>query len=134
VSKEEAPRILSLAGHDVAVTHPSKPYFSKLAKLSKLAIVEYYVAVSEGALAAIRDRPIVLKRFVNGAESEPFYQKRAPEKTMLLASPGSSTSGVSSSIPTPSGAAISIILTSFEWISIPVPAFPGRTCDSSPWR
>ncbi len=26
----------------------------------------------------IRDRPIVLKRFVNGAEGEAFYQKRAP--------------------------------------------------------
>jgi DNA ligase D-like protein (predicted polymerase) len=80
VSKEEAPVILSLLGHEVAVTHPSKPYFTKQARLTKLDIVNYYVAVAEGALGGIRDRPIVLKRFVNGAESEPFYQKRAPEK------------------------------------------------------
>jgi bifunctional non-homologous end joining protein LigD len=80
VSKEEAPFILTLSGHEVAVTHPSKPYFTKQARLTKLDIVRYYVAVADGALTGIRDRPIVLKRFVNGAESEPFYQKRAPEK------------------------------------------------------
>src|SRR6188508_1149184 len=80
VSKEEAPVILSLLGHEVAVTHPSKPYFTKQTRLTKLDIVNYYVAVAEGALTGIRDRPIVLKRFVNGAEAEPFYQKRAPEK------------------------------------------------------
>jgi bifunctional non-homologous end joining protein LigD len=34
--------------------------------------------VAPGALAGIRDRPLVLKRFVGGAEGEPFYQKRAP--------------------------------------------------------
>jgi bifunctional non-homologous end joining protein LigD len=80
VSKEEAPVILSLSGHEVPVTHPSKPYFTKQAHLSKLDIVNYYVAVAEGALTGIRDRPLVLKRFVNGAEAEPFYQKRAPDK------------------------------------------------------
>jgi bifunctional non-homologous end joining protein LigD len=80
VSKEEAPVILSLSGHEVSVTHPSKPYFTKQTRLTKLDIVNYYVAVAEGALIGIADRPIVLKRFVNGAESEPFYQKRAPEK------------------------------------------------------
>jgi bifunctional non-homologous end joining protein LigD len=40
--------------------------------------VRYYLKVAPGAIAGIRDRPIVLKRFVNGAEGEPFYQKRAP--------------------------------------------------------
>jgi len=80
VSKEEAPVTLSLSGRDVAITHPSKPYFTRHARLTKLDIVQYYVAVAEGALAGIRDRPIVLKRFVNGADAEPFYQKRAPDK------------------------------------------------------
>jgi DNA ligase D-like protein (predicted polymerase) len=80
LSKEEAPFILSLSGREVAITHPSKPYFTKQAQLSKLDIIQYFVAVAEGALTGIRDRPIVLKRFVNGAEAEPFYQKRAPEK------------------------------------------------------
>jgi bifunctional non-homologous end joining protein LigD len=80
VSKEEAPVTLALSGQEVAITHPSKPYFSRQARLTKLDIVNYYVAVAEGALGGIRDRPIVLKRFVNGAEAEPFYQKRAPDK------------------------------------------------------
>jgi bifunctional non-homologous end joining protein LigD len=80
VSKDEPAHILSLLGHEVQVTHPSKPYFTKQVKLTKLDIVQYYVSVAEGALAPIRDRPIVLKRFVNGAEAQPFYQKRAPDK------------------------------------------------------
>lgn len=77
---DEEPVILTLGGHEVRVTHPSKPYFAKAAKVSKLEIVQYYVSVAEGALLGIRDRPVVLKRFVNGAAAPPFYQKRAPEK------------------------------------------------------
>ena len=80
VAKEEAPEVLSVDGREVRITHPSKPYFSREARLSKLDLVRYYLSVAEGALAGIRDRPIVLKRFVNGAEGEAFYQKRAPEK------------------------------------------------------
>jgi len=80
VSKEEAAEVLSIQGREVRITNPHKPYFTKQAKLSKLDIVRYYQAVAEGALGGIRDRPIVLKRFVDGAEGEAFYQKRAPEK------------------------------------------------------
>jgi bifunctional non-homologous end joining protein LigD len=78
VTKEEA-EVLSIEGRDVRVTHPSKPYFSKETKLTKLDVVRYYLAVAPGALRGIVDRPIVLKRFVNGAEGAVFYQKRAPE-------------------------------------------------------
>jgi DNA ligase D-like protein (predicted polymerase) len=78
--KKEDVEVLSLGGHDVRVTHPAKPYFSREAKLSKLDVVRYYLAVAPGALRGIRDRPIVLKRFVDGAEGEAFYQKRAPEQ------------------------------------------------------
>ena len=80
MGKEEAAAVLSVQGREVRITNPQKPYFTKQAKLSKLDIVQYYLAVAEGALAGIRDRPIVLKRFVDGAEGEAFYQKRAPEK------------------------------------------------------
>jgi len=76
--KEEAAEVLSIDGREVRITHPSKPYFSKQIKVSKLDLVRYYLSVAPGALAGIVDRPIVLKRFVNGAESEPFYQKRSP--------------------------------------------------------
>ena len=78
MGKEEAAEVLSIEGRDVRVTHPEKLYFSKQTKLSKLDLVRYYLSIAPGALAGIQDRPIVLKRFVNGAEGEAFYQKRAP--------------------------------------------------------
>src|SRR5262249_440530 len=71
--------ILTINDRQVAVTHPDKPYFSKQTKLSKLDLVRYYLSVAPGALLGIQDRPIVLKRFVHGAEGEAFYQKRPPE-------------------------------------------------------
>ncbi|MBE7158321.1 MAG: DNA polymerase domain-containing protein [Rhodospirillales bacterium] len=74
----EAVEVLEVAGHSVRITHPEKLYFSREVQLSKLDIVRYFLSVAPGALRGIRDRPIVLKRFVNGAEAEPFYQKRAP--------------------------------------------------------
>ena len=80
MAKEEAAEVLSIAGREVRVTHPGKPYFSQATQLSKLDVVRYYLAVAPGALAGIRDRPIVLKRFVDGAHGQPFYQKRAPDK------------------------------------------------------
>ena len=78
MSSDEAAEILSIEGREVRVTHPGKLYFSRQVKVSKLDLVRYYLAVAPGALQGIRDRPVVLKRFVNGAEAEPFYQKRAP--------------------------------------------------------
>ncbi len=78
MKKEEAAEVLSIEEREVRVTHPEKLYFSQQTKLSKLDLVRYYLAVAPGALAGIQDRPIVLKRFVNGAEGEAFYQKRAP--------------------------------------------------------
>jgi len=80
MAKEEAAEVLSVNGREVRVTHPDKPYFTRGVKLSKLEIVQYYLSVAEGAVAGIRDRPVVLKRFVDGAETQPFYQKRAPTK------------------------------------------------------
>ncbi len=77
MGKEEV-ELLTIEAREVRVTHPDKPYFSRQVKLSKLDIVRYYLAIAPGALAGIRNRPIVLKRFVNGAEGEAFYQKRAP--------------------------------------------------------
>jgi bifunctional non-homologous end joining protein LigD len=71
--------ILQLAGHEVTVSNPEKVYFPK-ARITKLELVQYYLAVAEGALRAVARRPQILKRFVDGAEGEPFYQKRAPVK------------------------------------------------------
>ena len=76
-SKEQA-EVLSIDGREVRITHPDKPYFTLQTKVTKLELVRYYLSIAPGALNGIRDRPIVLKRFVNGAEGEAFYQKRAP--------------------------------------------------------
>jgi bifunctional non-homologous end joining protein LigD len=97
VAKEEAPEILDVGGREVRVTHPGKLYFSREVKLTKLDLVRYYLSVAGGALAGIRDRPIVLKRFVDGAEGEAFYQKRAPSsrpdwlRTVTLSFPSGRT-------------------------------------------
>ena len=89
--------ILALGGRKVPISNPDKLYFSKQAKVSKLELVNYYLSVASGALNGIRDRPLVLKRFVNGAEGEAFYQKRAPEhrpewiRTVTLSFPSGRT-------------------------------------------
>jgi len=77
VAKPDASQVLLIHGREVQITHPDKLYFSQ-AGISKLDLVRYYLSVAPGALAGIRDRPVVLKRFVNGAEQPAFYQKRAP--------------------------------------------------------
>ena len=82
-SAKEQVQVLSIDGREVRVTNPDKPYFSLERKLSKLELVRYYLSIAPGALAGIRDRPIVLKRFVDGAEGQAFYQKRAPTNRPL---------------------------------------------------
>ncbi|HKA13535.1 MAG TPA: non-homologous end-joining DNA ligase [Myxococcota bacterium] len=97
MAEKDPPQILEIDGREVRITHPNKPYFTAQARLSKLDVVRYYLSVSEGALRGIRDRPIVLKRFVDGAEGEAFYQKRAPSarptwvRTVTLAFPSGRT-------------------------------------------
>jgi len=80
MAKQEASEVLTVGGREVRLTHPDKLYFSEKVRLTKRDLVQYYVSIAAGALAGIQDRPIVLKRFVNGAEEPAFYQKRAPEQ------------------------------------------------------
>ncbi len=93
--KEE--ELLELDGHTVRISNPAKLYFSRGVQLSKLDLVRYYLAVAPAALNGVRDRPFVLKRFVNGAHEEPFYQKRAPDnlpdfvRTVTLSFPSGRT-------------------------------------------
>ena len=71
--------VLEAAGREVVITNPDKVFFPK-AGYTKLDLAKYYLAVAGGALRGIAGRPIVLKRYVNGADQEPFFQKRAPDK------------------------------------------------------
>jgi DNA ligase D-like protein (predicted polymerase) len=69
--------IIEVAGRKVAVSNPQKVYFPRTGH-TKLDLVRYYLSVAEGALRGAGGRPMALKRFVNGADQEPFFQKRAP--------------------------------------------------------
>jgi bifunctional non-homologous end joining protein LigD len=71
------PQILQIAGHDVTVTNPDKVIFSQDGH-TKLDLVQYYLAVADGALRGVAGRPMILKRFVKGIDEEAFFQKRAP--------------------------------------------------------
>jgi DNA ligase D-like protein (predicted polymerase) len=70
--------VLEIAGREVSISNPDKVYFPKTG-YTKMDLVSYYLAVADGALRGIRGRPMALKRFVDGAEGEAFFQKRAPE-------------------------------------------------------
>jgi bifunctional non-homologous end joining protein LigD len=70
--------VLRIDGRDVTITNPDKPFFAALG-LTKLDLVRYYLAVADGALRGVGGRPMALKRFVNGADGDFFFQKRAPE-------------------------------------------------------
>jgi bifunctional non-homologous end joining protein LigD len=69
--------VLEIEGREVVITHPDKVFFPRTGH-TKLDLVNYYLAVADGALRGVAGRPMALKRFVNGAESAPFFQKRAP--------------------------------------------------------
>ncbi|NJD29164.1 MAG: DNA primase [Chloroflexi bacterium] len=69
---------LSIDGREVTITNPQKVFFPEIGA-TKLDLVQYYLAVAPGALVGAGGRPMALKRFVNGATGEAFFQKRAPE-------------------------------------------------------
>ena len=69
--------VLEVAGREVTVSNPEKVFFPRTGH-TKLDLVRFYLAVAEGALRGVGGRPMALKRYVNGVEAEPFFQKRAP--------------------------------------------------------
>jgi len=87
---------LEVAGRSVTISNPDKVFFP-VAGHTKGDLVAYYLAVAEGALRGAGGRPMALKRFVNGADGEFFFQKRAPEsrpawiKTVELSFPSGRT-------------------------------------------
>jgi bifunctional non-homologous end joining protein LigD len=97
MAKKDSAEVLSIDGREIRISNPDKPYFSRDVKLSKLDVVRYYLSVAGGAVAGVRDRPSMLKRFVDGAEKPPFYQKRAPDnrpewlRTVTLSFPSGRT-------------------------------------------
>jgi bifunctional non-homologous end joining protein LigD len=88
--------ILRIGDREVTVTNPSKVFFAETGA-TKLDLVRYYLAVAPGALTGAGGRPMALKRFVNGAAGEAFFQKRAPDnrpawlRTVTLSFPSGRT-------------------------------------------
>jgi len=88
--------VVDVAGRQVTITNPDKVFFPKTGH-TKLDLVRYYVAVADGAVRGVSGRPMALKRFVNGAEGEAFFQKRAPTsrpewiETVVLSFPSGRT-------------------------------------------
>lgn len=97
MAKADDAELLEIDGRMVRISSPMKPYFARDVQLTKLDVVRYFLAVAPGALRGIVDRPVVLKRFVNGSEADPFYQKRAPSdlpewmRTVTLSFPSGRT-------------------------------------------
>ena len=66
-----------IAGREVKISNPGKIFFPERG-ITKLELVEYYLAVAEGAVRGVGARPMALKRFPNGIAGDFFFQKRAP--------------------------------------------------------
>jgi DNA ligase D-like protein (predicted polymerase) len=77
MAKPTERELIRVAGREVTISNPQKVLFPQ-AGHTKLDLARYYLAVSEGALAAAGGRPNVLVRYPNGVGGEFFYQKRAP--------------------------------------------------------
>ena len=79
MARKSESEVLEIAGRELAISNPGKLLFPQ-AKVSKLDLVRYYLAVAEGALRGAGGRPNVLVRYPNGVGGEFFFQKRAPDK------------------------------------------------------
>ena len=70
--------VLKAGGREVRLTNLRKPFWPDIG-ITKGDLIQYYADVSAWLLPHIRDRAMVMKRYPNGAYSEPFFMKRAPE-------------------------------------------------------
>jgi DNA ligase D len=70
---------IEVAGHAVRLTSPDKVMFPR-AGYTKRDVFEYYLAVGDGIMRALRHRPTTLQRFPDGIEGEMFFQKRVPTR------------------------------------------------------
>jgi bifunctional non-homologous end joining protein LigD len=69
---------IEAAGHEVRVSNPGKVFFPERG-YTKLDLIEYYLSLAGPVINQLRDRPTVLKRYVDGAAGKPFFQKRIPD-------------------------------------------------------
>jgi DNA ligase D-like protein (predicted polymerase) len=68
---------LEVDGRTVRVSNPDRVYFPARGE-TKLDLAQYYIAVGEGVVRALRNRPCMLHRFPTGVTGEKVHQKRLP--------------------------------------------------------
>jgi DNA ligase D len=89
--------VLAIDDTDVTVSHPDKIYFSKRAE-TKMDLVSYYLAVSGPIMNTLKNRPLLLERYPDGAGGKSWFQKRVPKTappwltTMEVSTPNGTTS------------------------------------------
>ena len=69
---------LDVGGHDVRLSSPDRVYFPARGE-TKRDLAEYYLAVGDGVLRALRERPTMLHRFPKGVSGAKVHQKRLPK-------------------------------------------------------
>ncbi|KNB52324.1 non-homologous end-joining DNA ligase [Streptomyces caatingaensis] len=69
---------IEVGGRTVRLSNPHKVYFPERG-FTKYDVARYYLAVADGVLRALRDRPTTLERYPDGVTGESFFQKRAPK-------------------------------------------------------
>ena len=70
--------IVEVCGHELRVSNPGKVFFPERG-LTKMDLLNYYLECEQAVVRHLRERPTVMKRWVNGVQGEPFFQKRVPE-------------------------------------------------------
>ncbi|GGX86481.1 non-homologous end-joining DNA ligase [Streptomyces hiroshimensis] len=69
---------LTVGERTVRLSHPDKVYFPERG-FTKYDLARYYLAVADGIVRALKDRPTTMERYPDGVEGESFFQKRAPK-------------------------------------------------------
>ncbi|MEA2209992.1 MAG: hypothetical protein QOF54_2469, partial [Solirubrobacteraceae bacterium] len=77
-AKKAEPVVIEAAGREVRVSNPGKPFFPERG-VTKLDLVNYYIECADAVVRGLRDRPTVMKRWVDGVHGKPFFQKRVPD-------------------------------------------------------
>jgi DNA ligase D len=73
-----SPVVLEIGDRAVRLTNPDRVYFPARGE-TKLDLAHYYLAVADGIVRALRDRPCMLHRFPTGVTGEKVHQKRLPK-------------------------------------------------------
>ncbi|AKT52624.1 non-homologous end-joining DNA ligase [Arsenicicoccus sp. oral taxon 190] len=69
---------IEVAGRVVRLSSPDRVYFPEIGA-TKRDLVDYYVAVGDGIVRALRDRPCMMHRFPDGLAGDKVHQKQLPK-------------------------------------------------------